>query len=107
MAGQTANKVGRSTGWTQGTVTRTCAHTGVTGSNILLFCQDWVEADVAIVAAGDSGSPVFRIDGPDVTLLGARWGGSTAGTLFVYSPIANVEQELGALSTCDAVHGGC
>jgi hypothetical protein len=31
------------------------------------------------------------------TLLGILWGGS--GSQFVYSPIANIEQELGALTT--------
>lgn len=99
--GQTANKVGRTTGWTAGTVTRTCVDTGVFGSNIVLLCQDFVENNaVQIVGAGDSGSPVFRISGGDkVALLGTLWGGNSPGTLFVYSPIANVEQELGALTT--------
>jgi hypothetical protein len=32
-----------------------------------------------------------------VTLLGILWGGS--GNQFVYSPIANIEQELEALTT--------
>src|SRR5439155_20683672 len=60
--GQTANKVGRTTGWGQGVVTRTCTNTGVSGSNIVLLCQDFVENGAAqIVAGGDSGSPVFRI----------------------------------------------
>jgi hypothetical protein len=45
---------------------------------------------------GDSGSPVFR-GTSNVTLLGILWGGS--GSQFVYSPIANIEQELGALTT--------
>ena len=98
--GQTANKVGRTTGWTQGTVTRTCANTGVSGSNIVLLCQDFVENDVQIVAGGDSGSPVFRINSSGgATLLGNLWGGNSSGTLFVYSPIANIERELGPLKT--------
>jgi hypothetical protein len=97
--GDTGNKVGRTTGWTQGQVTRTCVNTGVSGSNIVLLCQDFVENDVQIVAGGDSGSPVFRIDDASVTLLGGLWGGNSSGTLFVYSPIANIEQELGALRT--------
>jgi streptogrisin C len=98
--GQTANKVGRTTGWTQGTVSRTCANSGVSGTNIILLCQDFVDSTVQIVAGGDSGSNVFRTN-PDgsVTLLGVLWGGNTAGTQFVYSPIANVERELGALTT--------
>ena len=99
--GDAANKVGRTTGWTQGTVTRTCVDTGVSGSNIVLLCQGFVENDKAqIVGGGDSGSPVFRIDGGDnVTLLGNLWGGNSSNTLFVYSPIANIESELGTLKT--------
>jgi hypothetical protein len=98
--GQTVNKVGRTTGWTSGQVTRTCVNTGVTGSNLVLLCQVFVDGSNQIVAGGDSGSPVFRIE-PDtsVTLLGNLWGGNTSGTEFVYSPIANIETELGALTT--------
>ncbi len=98
--GQVANKVGRTTGWSQGRVTRTCTHTGVSASNIVLLCQDFVESSVRIVAGGDSGSPVFRIAGGSrATLLGNLWGGNSSGTLFVYSPIAGIERELGSLTT--------
>jgi hypothetical protein len=98
--GEQVNKVGRTTGWTQGTVTSTCVNTGVSGTNIVLLCQDFVENNVQIVAGGDSGSPVFRIEADTiVTLLGNLWGGNSSGTLFVYSPIARIEQELGALTT--------
>lgn len=94
--GTTANKVGRTTGWTQGTVTRTCTDTGVSGTNIVLLCQDFVESSIQLVAGGDSGSPTFRIENRDsVTLLGNLWGGNSSGTLFVYSRVGNVRQELG------------
>ena len=97
VAGQTVNKVGRTTGWTQGKVTNTCVNTGVSGTNIVLLCQNFVDAGVG---AGDSGSPVFRIvSGNNVVLHGTLWGGNTAGTMFVYSPIHYIEQELGALTT--------
>ena len=97
VAEQTVNKVGRTTGWTQGKVTNTCVNTGVSGTNIVLLCQNFVDAGVG---AGDSGSPVFRIDsGDNVKLQGTLWGGNTSGTMFVYSPIGNIEQELGALTT--------
>jgi hypothetical protein len=93
--GQTVNKIGRTSGWTQGAVTRTCVDTGVFGSNIVQRCQTFVTAGVA---GGDSGSPVFRQGGGNnVTLVGILWGGS--GSSFVYSPITNIEQELGALRT--------
>jgi len=101
--GDLANKVGRTTGWTQARVSRTCVNTGVSGSNIVQLCQNWVENPTTgpvIVDAGDSGSPVFRIEqNGSVTLLGTLWGGDTTGHLFVYSPISNIEKELGALTT--------
>jgi hypothetical protein len=97
---EVVNKVGRTTGWGQGVVTRTCVNTGVSGSNIVLRCQNFVEDDEVIVQGGDSGSPVFKIDGGDnVTLLGNLWGGNSSGTMFVYSPLSGIEQELGALQT--------
>ena len=95
-----AEKVGRTTGWTRGTVTNTCVHTGVSGTNLVLLCQNFVEADVPIVQGGDSGSPVFRtLSGDSVALLGNLWGGNSSGTMFVYSPTANIEAELGPLTT--------
>jgi hypothetical protein len=98
--GNTANKVGRTTGWGQGAVTRTCTNTGVSGSNIVLLCQTFVENNSeVIVQGGDSGSPVFRIEASGVTLLGNLWGGNSSGTLFVYSPMSGIEAELGALTT--------
>jgi hypothetical protein len=93
--GNTANKVGRTTGWTKGTLTNTCVNTNVSGSNITLLCQNWVNARVS---GGDSGSPVF-IGTSSVKLAGILWGGNSSGTTFVYSPIGRIEQELGSLTT--------
>lgn len=100
MVGQTVNKVGRTTGWTQGVVTDTWVDTGVSGTRIVQLCQDFVSATVA---GGDSGSPVFAITGgTDVQLRGLLWGGNQDGTMFVYSPIANIQRsdELGPITTC-------
>ena len=97
VVGDTANKVGRTTGWTSGVITNTCVNTGVSGSNIVQLCQNFVSAGVG---GGDSGSDVFQqLAGGGISLLGVLWGGNGAGTQFVYSPIANVEQELGPLTT--------
>ena len=97
VVGDVVNKVGRTTGWTQGVVTNTCVNTGVSGSNIVQLCQTFVNAGVG---GGDSGSDVFGLTGGStVRLLGILWGGNGAGTQFVYSPIGNVEQELGPLTT--------
>lgn len=98
--GETLNKVGRTTGWSQGLVTNTCIDVKPIGSKFVRVCQDRVEASVD---GGDSGSPVFRIaSGDDVTLYGILWGGSINGSSFIYSPIANVQHtgELGSLTNC-------
>jgi hypothetical protein len=94
--GQTVNKVGRTTGWSQGRVTNSCVTTNVSGSDHTEICQNFVSATVG---SGDSGSPVFIISGGNnVTLVGILWGGSGSSS-FVYSPLTNIEQELGSLTT--------
>jgi hypothetical protein len=93
------DKVGRTTGWTRGTVSGTCVNTGVSGTSIVLICQTFVSGGGVIVGGGDSGSPVFRAGNNSVTLLGVLWGGNQSGTQFVYSPMANIEDELGDLDT--------
>jgi V8-like Glu-specific endopeptidase len=52
----------------------------------------------ARVAGGDSGSPVFIGTGT-VTLVGILWGGSSDGSTYVFSPLNQIENELGALAT--------
>jgi len=88
--GDVLHKTGRTTGWTSGPVTQTCVNTGVSGTNITLLCQDWVQANVA---GGDSGSPVFRRlgDGNDVELNGILWGGGV--NVFVFSAMENIRFE--------------
>lgn len=98
--GELVNKVGRTSGWTQGQIVRTC----VTLSS--LPCQ-W-EA-LVWSEGGDSGSPIFQQAGssePDasrVSLWGVLWGGPVGDwTTTWYSPISGVEQDLGTLNvTCD------
>jgi hypothetical protein len=95
--GLKVNKVGRTTGWSQGPVTNTCVNVNVSGTNITQLCQTIVSATVA---GGDSGADVFAItSGTNVKLSGVLWGGSTDGRTFVFSPLANVKGELGALAT--------
>ena len=95
--GQSVHKIGRTTGWTRGPVTGTCVHVNVSGTTITQLCQTLVSAGVG---AGDSGSPVFRRQSgtSNVTLVGILWGGS-GSSLYVFSPISNIETELGALTT--------
>ena len=92
--GRILNKVGRTTGWSQGPVDRTCVNTNVQGSQIHQFCQTMVTANVA---GGDSGSPVFGItSGDNVQLVGILWGGGSG--YFVMSPLASIQQELGSVN---------
>jgi hypothetical protein len=92
------NKVGRTTGWTSGPVSRTCVNTNVADADIHLLCQTFVDADAG---PGDSGSPVFMHDWDwgHVRLVGILWG--TTSTSFVMSPLAQVRNELGPFSATD------
>jgi hypothetical protein len=99
--GTTVNKVGRTTGWTQGDVTQTCVDTNVFATNVTLLCQTFVEdpdGDV-ILGAGDSGAGIFEITGGDnVELVGILWGGNVSNTEFIFSPLKQIRDELGAIT---------
>jgi hypothetical protein len=94
--GTVLNKVGRTTGWTQGPVQRTCVNSSVSGSQVYLYCQTFVTAGVG---GGDSGSPVFRItSGDNVQLVGILWGGASDNSYFVMSPLNSIQRELGTVT---------
>ena len=98
--GTTVNKVGRTTGWTRGNTTNSCVNVNVSRSSITQLCQTLVQDPdgAVLVGGGDSGSGVFRVtSGDNVQLLGILWGGNSSGTLFVFSPLKNIQQELGTL----------
>jgi hypothetical protein len=118
MVGDVMTKVGRTTGLTSGAVTSTCVDAtpnialvdgaiGATGgashndSPVTLRCQTFADYRDA---PGDSGSPIFLVtSGTDVTLAGINWGGRSAaggGLTGVFSPIAGLEADFGALDTC-------
>jgi hypothetical protein len=93
------NKVGRTSGWTYGRITRAC----VTLGN--LRCQyvtdTWSEP-------GDSGSPMFKLasDFVGARLIGILWGGPDGvWTTTYFSPISGVEADLGTISVCAS--GSC
>ncbi|MFZ5851891.1 MAG: hypothetical protein ACOYY2_10930 [Actinomycetota bacterium] len=89
------DKIGRTTGWTYGPVSRTCTNYRQEGTDIIVLCQDEV---TGVSAPGDSGAPVFAWNGADgVQLFGVLWGGD--GVRFVYSPMGQIEGELGQLGT--------
>jgi hypothetical protein len=103
IVGNTVNKVGLRTGWTQGDVTRIDVDVRVFGTNIVLFDQTFVEGPggAQVVDAGDSGSSTFMTtgSGDNVTLVGLLWGGNGSGTEFIYSTIGSIQNELGPLTT--------
>lgn len=70
------------------------------GSDVTQLCQAIVNAGVG---GGDSGSPVF-LGSTNVTLYGILWGGNFSGSSLVYSPLTNIQLELGDLATCST---GC
>lgn len=97
--GDSVHKVGRTTGWTFGTVVATCADINVSGSTDTQLCQTRVRGGAG---PGDSGSPVFyRVGfGAKVKLAGILWGGGSDpinGATYIFSPLDNIEEDLGPL----------
>jgi hypothetical protein len=102
LAGATVQKVGITTGWTEGTVNHVCARLR-SGDSRTLLCQYGASYRTA---GGDSGAPVFGITDFatwSVTLVGIHWGGSSpiqgVFTQGFFSPLGGVERadELGPL----------
>lgn len=98
--GETVNKVGRTTGRTEATVTGTCVRYKGLG-NRLLLCQDTASGNSD---GGDSGAPVFRItDSPntnDIELLGVHHSGGSS--VIVFSSIGQIYCDLGSSDTWNA-----
>ena len=97
----TLHKVGRTTGWTSGSLGGTCLTINPFGTNVQLLCQYEVEGSggTTMSDGGDSGSPVFQVlSGTNVRLVGILWGGLTDGSNFYFSPFSAIESELGAMT---------
>lgn len=99
--GQTLDKIGRTSGWTTGIVSATCANVDQADSNFTILCQTLMSG---LALPGDSGSPVFSLTQNDgVVFFGLLWGGSAGDFAngippdIVFSPIDNITSELGAL----------
>ncbi len=88
--GSYLNKVGRTSGWTSGQVSRTCAD--YTFNGIVTLCQDQVEADAD---GGDSGSPVFTfVNDSDARFAGIVWAQTSEGG-FIFSNRSRIQAHLG------------
>lgn len=85
------DKVGRTTGWTTGQVSSTCADFYSSGTYLL--CQDQVEA---FADGGDSGSPVFHFNGgSSVSFSGIVWGKTFTGA-FIFSNTDRIAADMGS-----------
>ncbi len=94
LVGETVNKVGTRTGWTEGTVTGTCIDENTLFGADIRLCNTFTDY---FSGGGDSGSPVFIRKGEDsdyVELVGLNWGGSFDGGEGIFSPISAVFDEL-------------
>lgn len=93
LVGERTDKIGRTTGWTLGSVSATCVTVVQTGTDRAATCQYWVDAPSD---SGDSGSPVFQWSEGGVKLVGILWGGGSSA--FVFSSINSVWDELGSMN---------
>jgi hypothetical protein len=96
--GQAVEKIGRTSGWTTGTVTSTCVDANVGTTDITRLCQDFATVGAL---GGDSGSPVFHenVNG-DVIVDGVLWG-SNGSCVAVFSHVSSIVYEIGPI-TIDA-----
>lgn len=103
---EVVNKVGRTTGWTQGEVTQTCVT--LRGYSCQWRAELWSWQ-------GDSGAPIFQQLGstePDasrVILWGILQGGPENDSSETwYSPMSGIEHDLGTLGVaCDSLATAC
>lgn len=103
IEGEFVAKVGRTTGYTEGKVIDACEDVNKKGQNVTLLCQYRVKG---IAAPGDSGAPVFEWTSPlccikdapnSATLYGILWGGPASGGKYAFSPMLNIQLDLGLL----------
>ena len=99
FSGRVVEKVGARTGVTAGKILRTCAAAKYdTGSALSIserFVCQWQVGASAL--GGDSGSPVYTVEGVGVRLSGIVWGGDSKR--FLFSPITGIERDLEATLT--------
>lgn len=98
LVGDVVNKVGRTTGWTAGTLESTCRNIFFESNGHGYLCSGVVNAGGG---AGDSGSPVFwTTSGGQHQLAGMLFGGlpnynSTVGNNYYFSNWQYIDWELG------------
>jgi hypothetical protein len=97
--GVVVHKVGIASGWTRGTMKRTCMDVPADRSWSWIRCQSLAEVSIT---SGDSGAPVFVDHGNGTaTLVGIAWGTATMdGVRYAaFSSIPQLELDLGTFQT--------
>lgn len=98
--GEILDKIGVQTGWTRGTVVKTCVTSPMGGVARWLKCQDYVQANSGFTNAdnGDSGSPVYSLNSNGTAQArGIVWG-LGGSNRYIFSNIRNIERDLGILA---------
>jgi len=100
---QVVDKIGRTTGWTYGSVRETCTDIELPDFDVWITCSDKLDL---LSRVGDSGSPVFRYRWKDndsvAYLAGIMWGGpSTNNDETWMSSLDQIERDLGELVVAD------
>lgn len=94
-SGWTVDMIGRNSGWTFGQVTHTCKD--LEAGDYHWICQE--EATYPS-QGGDSGAPVFLWSGDStVTLAGIHVGTNVGNGRAIFTPMSNIEEEIGSLIT--------
>lgn len=95
VEGTIVDKVGWRTGWTWGSITKSCSDRNFKGYKRLI-CQDLASYKSD---GGDSGAPVFRWNFDDTVRLYGVTLGQTKDGDSILSPIYRVQMEQGPLQT--------
>jgi len=93
--GDWLDKIGSTTGWTYGQVTRTCTHVLPGSSTVWRICQD---QSSVFAQSGDSGSSVWVWYPDHVAWAGILWATNFNGTRSYHSPVWAVETDLPGFS---------
>ena len=94
LVSRSIHKVGRTTGWTYGTVHETCADKQ-DRYGVWILCSHGLKL---FARGGDSGAPVFMLDefvsdSTEVHLVGIVWGGDLFDTITYVSNIDQIRKE--------------
>lgn len=88
-------KIGRTTGYTEGTVTDDSATINIEyNGQTALFTDVFIVEGTSIVGAGDSGSPVIKTSGDTRQFCGMLFAGNDNGTMFVACKAGNIVTEV-------------